>query len=45
MQSFPRLTALFGVPVDALDGSAIQSAINNRIRPGAPERVASRKLG
>jgi hypothetical protein len=31
MQSFPRLTALFGVPVDALDESAIQSAINSRI--------------
>jgi hypothetical protein len=31
MQSFPRLTALFGAPVDALDESAIQSAINGRI--------------
>jgi hypothetical protein len=31
MQSFPRLTALFGVPVDALDASAIQSAIDNGI--------------
>jgi hypothetical protein len=33
MQSFPRLTALFGAPVDALDESAIQSAIDGRI-PG-----------
>jgi hypothetical protein len=32
MQSFPRLAALFGAPVDALDESAIQSAINSRIR-------------
>jgi hypothetical protein len=31
MQSFPRLTALFGVPVDSLDASAIQSAIDRRI--------------
>ena len=31
MRSFPRLTALFGAPVDALDESAIQSAIDSRI--------------
>jgi hypothetical protein len=31
MQSFPRLTALFGAPIDALDENAIQSAITSRI--------------
>jgi hypothetical protein len=30
MQNFPRLTALFGKPVNELDANAIQSAINNR---------------
>jgi hypothetical protein len=32
MQRFPRLTAVFGVPVDALDTNAIQSAIARGIR-------------